>query len=548
MRVRLSILMLPIAISGCSGGATSNTGGPTSATGFTSGATSGVASTTSSGSTAATSGGNASTSATATSGGSSAASSTSGVTTSNSGSTTTTGSTGGALYSLMNEMPATWYPYPGPGNLYNQRLPADVMSHLFQPQNYGISHFTGDEIAQAALTEDGQVPLNNIVSGGWVGWDSPASDGTLGREDQGRPLYYSAPTDPWYRIHDCYGTPDSGFDITIRAPSAALGTHLGPAGTADDCSLLIYDQQQDLWFGAGGGCLNYQLPVANGCGSTPETACDASNVFNYCSASELGMGKDWGNTGVITKTINGLTETYGDFCDNLEGTNSGSQGGYCFTSFSEQMGGIFHAMVGGISCTNTQGPGYVFPAQGAAQQCSAAEQLTHNGGNMPPNGSLIFVDYTDDQIAAMGLDVAQGVLLTALAHYGSYLQVTSGDQNLGFNAIVDGNESGLAYSQTYGAQNPFYSSLASQMLGATDGGPIGVPRMSLGSTDNTPPQSQYRLAVNATYGLPLMTGPGSSDLSGRSCATAPGCDVSGHIHIADPCVVEAMAGLDGGCP
>src|SRR5208283_3443092 len=43
--------------------------------------------------------------------------------------------------------------------------------------------------------------------------------------------------------------------------------------------------------------------------------------------------------------------------------------------------------------------------------------------------------------------------------------------------------------------------------------------------------------------IPQVTGPEGADAEGSSCTTAPGCYPSGHIHVADPCVAVAAAGL-----
>lgn len=145
------------------------------------------------------------------------------------------GGGGSTTYSYTNQPPDTFYPYADGANMYDVPLPVDKMSHLAVPSNYGITGYTSDQIAQAALTADGTVGVPNtgtspqtnaIYFGGWIGLDSPASNKTPGQNDNSSQWWFSSPTDPWYRLQSANGTT---ANVVIRAPSGAEGSQIGRA-------------------------------------------------------------------------------------------------------------------------------------------------------------------------------------------------------------------------------------------------------------------------------------------------------------------------------
>ena len=120
-------------------------------------------------------------------------------------------------------------------------------------------------------------------------------------------------------------------------------------------------------------------------------------------------------------------------------------------------------------------------------------------------GSLFFLDYSDEEIDAMGLPAWQEPLVRAMARFGLYISDTTNSNGSG---IIVSPEGGGAYEQA-GITSPIYDWLLGQ----------GIDPVS--STEN----DRYHLYFLA--GLP---------------------DVEIHIHLADPCVARELAGVAGGCP
>jgi hypothetical protein len=196
------------------------------------------------------------------------------------------------------------------------------------------------------------------------------------------------------------------------------------------------------------------------------------------------------------------------------------------------MNGIFHAFQSGIYCTNDQNP-MVVPASTTAAVCNSwiagISNVGPSGAEYALNGALLFVDYTDAEIAAMDLPSFQANLITALAHYGTYIQVTGGNASYGFSpGGGDTTESEMAYYRSTGAHHPIFAWLNGQKLGSPSYSG-GQKTIDCGSF--SPPDSEYRCNFGGLYGIPDMNG----------------TDPSHHVHIADPCIVKRMIGLPGAC-
>jgi hypothetical protein len=430
-------------------------------------------------------------------------------------------------FTELNPPPASWYPYPTATSLFKQRLPSDVMSHLFQPQNYGISGFTGDEIASCSLTACGTQPTTDTYLG-FQSFDSVAADGAPGANDLQKPVYYATASDPWYEIKNCPEAP--GVDVKFHAPNLAQYSNGGEPTGCTDQLIAIYDQSQEIFVSAY-RCATYDSSGFPSCtATTPDEACLVPSPSD-CSAERVGVDRDWGWGGdkTYTTTINGVTEVLGSAGDNLPYGAAGSDG---LVRFEEFMHGIDHAFASGIYCTNSQNP-MIFPATITAAICNSTmfgeSSVGAQGAEYAPNGSLAFLDYTDAQISAMELPPFQLNLVTALAHYGTYVQVTGGEPGMGFSpGGGDVAESGMAYYQATGQQHPFFSWLNGQKVGSPSY-PGGQETIDCG--DFAPPDSQYRCNFGGLYGIP--------DVDGK--------DISGHIHIADPCLVKRMLGVGGAC-
>jgi hypothetical protein len=150
----------------------------------------------------------------------------------------------------------------------------------------------------------------------------------------------------------------------------------------------------------------------------------------------------------------------------------------------------------------------------------------------PPNGALLFLDYTDTQITNMHLPTWQTNLLRAMAHYGGYLNITSANGALSVGS-ADYNESGQAWADAgYGAMgDPVYGWLES-----TEHIPCVAPGITGGSA--------CRFNLFTLQNIP-------ANIPGPTCSTTQAssnqCGVSHHLHVADPCVAKGLAKQSGGC-
>lgn len=100
---------------------------------------------------------------------------------------------------------------------------------------------------------------------------------------------------------------------------------------------------------------------------------------------------------------------------------------------SELLSGrIDHALTIEVPCTNAHGKhvGYTFPATGGwGQYCG---QYWHEDASTAPAlGQRFYLDMTDRQIAASGAPAWEKTIMTALAHYGAYIEDTNGKWDTG---------------------------------------------------------------------------------------------------------------------
>jgi hypothetical protein len=163
----------------------------------------------------------------------------------------------------------------------------------------------------------------------------------------------------------------------------------------------------------------------------------------------------------------------------------------------------------------------------------------------PSAGTLLFLDYTPEQIAGFNLPAWQATLLTAFSKYGAYISETQG-QNTGINLVGDENlESSEAwkYHNTF-SSNPFWPWITAQkgLDGTLNLTHTGCAGGSAGSN-----RSEYRCIGAILANIPRAVGPEGSDTEGNSCTSSNGCYPSGHIHVADVCVANGFANHSGGC-
>lgn len=435
-----------------------------------------------------------------------------------------------APLSQSNRPPANWYPYPK-NSLWTQRIPADAPLHDIQLANYGLSASSASAMVNCALTGCGAYDLNNPFGAMRSFIVSTTKDGSPSENDQGKPIYYSQPGDPYYRIRwqnndDCYydstnqGPP--AIDFVVQIPNQAGWA--GASGT--DAYLSGYDQSEGIFFSMArtGPQTVFNLPL---CTSTsPKNPCDLTGrVGSSCSAARVNVDKDWGwSPGLYEVTISGIKMTLGGSGDNL---SQGAAGALSLTRFEELMDGISHAASSNIGCVT----GQVFPATSGAFECAKVRHPPAQANNYPPNGALFYCDYTDNQIASMNLPPWQNVMLTWLCHYGTYPSITDASNHGVWPISGDAMESELPYFLATRLHHPIFDWLQGQKLGSPNlTSPVPQITMDCGG-DYSKPQSAYRCSYNVLYGIPQL---------------GPGDTVLRHFHIADPCIVKRMANAVGG--
>jgi hypothetical protein len=382
-------------------------------------------------------------------------------------------------YSLLDQQPVTRVPYAGnPNSISSKRLPLDVMKHLAPNSDSIAINVLEDNGGWGPLTWDG---------GSWGSktWSTPGPNDCCDM-----PLYYATASDPWYVVTGCdYGPttntgPWSPIGIPFHAPD---GTEFNQSTT--DNYLAIWDQSQ-----------NYLVEFYghdNPGQSLP--ACDATNASNACpihmhscAMAKFDTGQDWGGTST---------------------TRPGGFGPFMgVIRMHELMAGeINHALYVDLDCV--VGPP-VFPDVVNSMAWACGVPPAPEPSNRPREGSLFFLDYSDAQIANMNIPQWQKTVLTAFAHYGAY----AGTTGLGGETLNPYMESGQAYQQQ-GLQNPFVQWAASQS-GVIEGCDTNDCRYTFRFLDR----------------VPWVNGPTCpADLYPN------GCDLSHHMHIADPCVAAGLA-------
>ncbi len=102
-------------------------------------------------------------------------------------------------------------------------------------------------------------------------------------------------------------------------------------------------------------------------------------------------------------------------------------------------GNINHALGISIPCTD----GYVWPAQRAnGLPCDQISQPAPSGDAAPPIGARFQLAMTDAQIAASGAPAWEQAIMTAMAHYGLYVNDTNGGgDNTSFEMETESDQS-----------------------------------------------------------------------------------------------------------
>jgi hypothetical protein len=450
----------------------------------------------------------------------------------------------GSGFSQSNRPPATWYPYPS-NSFFLQKLPSDAASHDIVPANYGLAASSEAAMVNCALTGCGSTSLTDPLGAMRVFITSAASNGLPSSNDEDKPINYSKPSDPYYKVsydgNTCFYEPNNSY--IFQAPS---GAPFASNGGSTDAHLSGLDQSQGIFWTlgrTGSGNTNGLDPCPGPGGhpaGTPTDPCSANDLgASSCSAERIGVNKDWGWNGSSTETFTslGVTQHTGGPGDNIDFSAVGGSNPVRFEELGidvhSVLGAILRIATSGIGCTT----GFVYPADGAAHACTGGQPTPNN---WPPNGALLHCDYTPAQIASMKLPQWQNLMLTWMCGYGTFPTVTN-NTTAGVWPLSDENvESELPYFLAIGQHHPIFAWLQGQALGSPNchgaGTDCPLPTTINCGGSNPPPQSAYRCSQNMLYGIPPVPGDVVSPNEGY---------VFQHFHIADPCLIKRMLNTVG---
>jgi hypothetical protein len=365
--------------------------------------------------------------------------------------------------------------------------------------------------------------LSELGNPSYMGGFLKASPGNSDLTDA---VYYSKSTDPWYSI--AAATPTGVQTVTFHAPNAAKF----PEGV--ECEITVWDQFTGYVVGIyTSGCTGgVALPAASGCGSTSSATCSIG--FTYKSvASNLFTSQDYGY-----KTA---AQSSGQFAP-VAGMVREQE---------LQTGAINHALLFTVDCVNSVTP-YVFPGIAAGLGQCGTSYFGPQNANRPSADTLLFCDYTPDQIASFNLPAWQTAVLTAFCTYGGYVDITQGPNQglgLGSDEEVESTEAWKYYNGSSSCiggvcyNDPFWPWITAQK--GLDGSTNITHTGCMGGNGTNP--SAYRCTGAFLANIPRTIGPEGSDTEGNSCTSGEGCYPSGHIHVADSCIAKGFANLPGGC-
>jgi hypothetical protein len=222
--------------------------------------------------------------------------------------------------------------------------------------------------------------------------------------DDGRDgVYYARASDPVVTIHCTYywgpGTCNGANKVNIDGQQIHIPAGAMPQDNGSDMHMTVVDQTDQL---------EYDFEHA--------TWSADHQTLNVWSGAEIPAGPDLG-TGLGSEATAASTAT-------LAGL---------ITEPELASGTINHALAIALPCTN----GVVYPAlrpNGLACSQAPGQTDTSNGA---PLGTLLQLNMTDAQIANSGAPAWQKTIMTAMAHYGMYVNDTDSVGNIELEAESD---------------------------------------------------------------------------------------------------------------
>ncbi|MBV9819961.1 MAG: hypothetical protein JOZ07_16640 [Solirubrobacterales bacterium] len=279
--------------------------------------------------------------------------------------------------------PACWLPY-GDESPFNRQLPANPT---------------------VSVNSDAQIA--NLQSND-VQFEGGGSSFALTTDGGRDAVYYARPSDPVVTLHCTYhwgpGTCQGSDGVDIDGKQIKIPAGAQPA-PGSDAHMTIVDQADGL---------EYDFEHASW---------GSSGVLDVWSGSESSIGGDSGTGLGAGATAAGFATLAG-----------------LITAPELASGHIDHALVVSVPCVS----GVVAPA--SRPNGLDCNQMGHydDADSAPALGSLLQLDMSDAQIAASGAPAWEQTIMTAMAHYGMYINDTSGDG--AGNAISIESQSDMSYT------------------------------------------------------------------------------------------------------
>jgi hypothetical protein len=281
-------------------------------------------------------------------------------------------------FSSSNFPSSCWRPFSS-GSPFNRPLPADPT------------------VASDSASIIANLTANNVNFEGSTGQFAFTSDD--GRDG----VYYSRTSDPLVTIHCTYewgpGTCTGADKVNVDGHQIHIPAGAMPQDNGSDMHMTIVDQTNQL---------EYDFEHATW--SSDHKTLNVWSGAEIPAGANLGTGLGGGGTAAGTATLAGL-----------------------ITEPELAAGTINHALAINLPCTN----GAVYPAQGANGLACNQEQGQTNPTTAAPLGTLLQLNMTDTQIANSGAPAWQKTIMTAMAHYGMYVNDTDGIGNIELEAESD---------------------------------------------------------------------------------------------------------------
>ena len=281
-------------------------------------------------------------------------------------------------FSASNFPSACWRPY-GSSSPFNRPLPANP-----------------------AIAPDSASVITNLTANK-VSFESNGSQFAFTSDDGRDGVYYSRSSDPVITIHCTYywgpGTCSGANKVNIDGQQINVPAGAMPQDDGGDMHMTIVDQVNQT---------EYDFEHASW--SADHTTLNVWEGAEVPAGPNQGTGLGGGGTAAGIATLAGL-----------------------ITEPELASGTINHALAINLPCTD----GAVYPAQGANGLPCNQIQGEKNTGSTAPLGSLLQLNMTDAQIAASGAPTWEKTIMTAMAHYGMYVNDTDGIGTIELEAESD---------------------------------------------------------------------------------------------------------------